>query len=71
MGSPHGFAYTERQDGAVVITHHGRPAATLRGSRAAQFLREAAQDPQLAMARWTGNYKRGNERGARQHPRNR
>jgi hypothetical protein len=23
------------------------------------------------MARWTGNYKRGNERAARAHPRNR
>jgi hypothetical protein len=30
----------------------------------------AAGDPQLVMARWTGNYKRGNERTARDHPRN-
>jgi hypothetical protein len=28
-------------------------------------------EPQLVMARWTGNYKRGNERAAREHPRNR
>nr|WP_063888164.1 hypothetical protein [Streptomyces viridochromogenes] len=28
-------------------------------------------DPQLVMARWTGNHKRGNERTARNHPRNR
>ncbi|MEU7580712.1 hypothetical protein AB0B50_24265 [Streptomyces sp. NPDC041068] len=28
-------------------------------------------DPQLVMARWTGNYKHGNERTARSHPRNR
>jgi hypothetical protein len=31
----------------------------------------AAGDPQLVMARWTGNYKRGNERVAGEHPRNR
>ena len=28
-------------------------------------------DPQLVMARWTGDYRRGNERTARAHPRNR
>lgn len=71
MGSPHGFDYTERPDGTVAITHHGARATVLRGARAAQFLREAERDPQLAMARWTGNYKHGNERTARQHPRNR
>lgn len=39
---------------------------------AARFLAEAeTSDPQLVMARWTGNYKRGNERTARHHPRNR
>ncbi|MEU6074750.1 hypothetical protein [Micromonospora sp. NPDC047074] len=71
MGTAEGFAYVERSDGTVVITHHGRVAATLRGGRAAEFLAEVDDDPQLAMARWTGNYRRGNERTARQHPRNR
>ena len=66
-----GFRYVERGDGTVVITHHGRVASTLRGGRAAQFLAEVDDDPQLAMARWTGNYRRGNERTARLHPRNR
>ncbi|MBY8873841.1 hypothetical protein K7640_18590 [Micromonospora sp. PLK6-60] len=66
-----GFQYVERADGTVVITHHGRPAGTLRGARAAEFLAEVADDPQLVMARWTGNYRRGNERQARRHPRNR
>jgi hypothetical protein len=56
----------------VVITHHGRLASTLRGGRAAAFLAEVADgDAQLVMARWTGNYKRGNERAAAEHPRNR
>jgi hypothetical protein len=66
-----GFRYVERADGSVVITHQGRTAGTLRGGRAAEFLAEVEADPQLVMARWTGNYRRGNERTARQHPRNR
>ncbi|MER6754093.1 hypothetical protein AB0I85_17115 [Micromonospora echinofusca] len=70
MGTAEGFAYVERSDGTVVITHHGRPAGTLRGGRAAEFLAEVDGDPQLVMARWTGNYRRGNERAARRHPRN-
>ncbi|MER7417159.1 hypothetical protein ABT346_10290 [Micromonospora peucetia] len=71
MGTAEGFAYVERSDGTVVINHHGRVAGTLRGGRAAEFLAEVDGDPQLVMARWTGNYRRGNERTARQHPRNR
>ena len=56
----------------VEITHHGARATTLRGSKAAQFLREVeGGDPQELMARLTGNYRRGNERVARDHPRNR
>lgn len=70
MPAPSGFTWTQRGDGSVVITHHGRVAAVLRGARAAKFLAEADADPQLAMARWTGNYKHGNERAARKHPRN-
>ncbi|CAL9407771.1 hypothetical protein [Streptomyces sp. enrichment culture] len=70
MPTPQGFAYTTGQDGTVQITHHGRPATTLRGARAARFLQEVTGNPQLTMARWTGNYKRGNERTARNHPRN-
>ncbi|MFC0504110.1 hypothetical protein [Micromonospora costi] len=70
MGAAQGFRYVERGDGVVVITHHGRVAATLRGGRAAQFLAEVGEEPQLVMARWTGNYRRGNERTAKRHPRN-
>ncbi|MGW0821222.1 hypothetical protein [Streptomyces sp. NPDC002845] len=72
MPKPHGFHYETHADGTVQITHHGHPAGTLRGPRADQFLTEAeTDDPQLVMARWTGNYRRGNERTARNHPRNR
>ncbi|WP_248962639.1 hypothetical protein [Sphaerisporangium perillae] len=71
MATPEGFGYAEFGDGTVRITHRGRPAATLRGSRAAEFLEEVASgDPQQVMARWTGNYRRGNERTAKRHPRN-
>jgi hypothetical protein len=70
--APAGFGFEERADGSVLIVHHGRQAAVLRGGRAARFRQEvAAGDPQLVMARWTGNYRHGNERAARQHPRNR
>lgn len=72
MPRPHGFTYDRRGDDCVVITHHGRSAATLRGARAAAFLTEVESgDPQLVMARWTGSYKFGNERTAKNHPRNR
>lgn len=71
MGTPNGFAYETRGED-VVITHHGTRAAVLRGARAAEFLSEVDRgDPQLLMARVTGNYRRGNERMAREHPRNR
>lgn len=64
MGDPTGFAYHERKNGEVAITHQGRPAAVLRKAAAARFLRDVeTADPQEVMARVTGNYKRGNERG--------
>lgn len=70
MGSPGGFEYVVRGED-VVIRHHGKTATVLRGDRAAEFLTELEQgDPQLLMARVTGNYRRGNERASKQHPRN-
>lgn len=55
----------------VVIRHHGITATVLRGARASEFLDQVARsDPQLLMARLTGDYRRGNERTARRHPRN-
>lgn len=69
-----GFVYRARKSGQVVITHRGRRAAALRGDRAAEFLADMAgmDEPrrQQEMARITGNYRRGNEREARSHPRN-
>ncbi len=69
---PEGFEYAVSAAGEVRIRHHGVLATTLRGRRAADFLEDVAfGDDQLLMARVTGNYRRGNERVARQHPRNR
>lgn len=70
MPSPEGFDYVVRGD-QVMISHHGRIATTLRGRRAQVFLEDVeSEDPQELMARLTGNYRRGNERQARNHPRN-
>ncbi|MET9557072.1 hypothetical protein [Streptomyces sp. NPDC006645] len=72
MTPPTGFGYERHADGSVVITRRGRVASTLRGARAEKFLDQVAGgDAQLVMARWTGAYKFGNERTARDHPRNR
>lgn len=71
MPAPSGFTYEDRGS-EVVISHHGRRATVLRGSAANRFLREVEErDPQELMARATGNYKRGNERMGKGHPRNR
>ena len=61
-------------NGECLIFHRGRKAATLRGRKADEFKTDInntgfAEQQQL-MARLTGNYKRGNERAARNHPRN-
>jgi hypothetical protein len=72
MGKPGGFEWTQRKSGDVVVTHHARVAAILRGKAAIKFVSDVARgDPQEVMARVTGNYKRGSERLARQHSRDR
>lgn len=63
MPAPLGFSYEARKSGEVVITHHGRRAAVLRGMTAERFLSKVERgDDQELMARVTGNYRRGNER---------
>jgi hypothetical protein len=70
-----GFHWEQRRGGEVQVFHHGRLATTLRHRAAADFVAEAedadADSAQQLMARVTGNYKRGNEHQAAQHPRNR
>lgn len=63
---PDGFTWVLRKSGEVVVHHDGRPAANLRGAAAARFLKVADTGDEVAvqnaLARLTGNYKRGNER---------
>ena len=67
---PYGFTYQQVGD-EVVISHDGRRATTLRSAAADRFMAEVQHiDPQALMARLTGNYKHGNERTAKDHPRN-
>ena len=70
-----GFSYRATKRSEVLVHHRGRLATTLRGAAAAEFLLEAegadAAEQQQIMARVTGNYRRGNERLAKSHPRNR
>jgi hypothetical protein len=70
--APAGFAFEVLSSGDVVIMHNARRASTLRGMAATSFLVDVQRgDPQELMARVTGNYKRGNERTASEHLRNR
>jgi phosphatidylserine/phosphatidylglycerophosphate/cardiolipin synthase-like enzyme len=67
------FTYSLLADGRVRISHRGRHVVTLTGNRAATFAARAehadAAERQLLMARFTGNFKRGNERLARERSR--
>ncbi|MEO8344613.1 MAG: hypothetical protein ABI607_02860 [Betaproteobacteria bacterium] len=69
------FAFRIARNGDVSILRHAQVVTTLRASKARDFLAEVDAVPfaeqQQVMARLTGNYKRGNERRAAEHPRNR
>ena len=69
-----GFSFRRVND-QYIISHRGRTATTLRGTKAAEFESDIADmsfnEQQLLMARLTGNYRRENERVAKSHPRNR
>lgn len=69
-----GFSYDSRKNGEVVIKRHGRIITKIGGNKAVRFIEDAScasfEDQQQLMARFTGNYKRGNERKAKQHKRN-
>jgi hypothetical protein len=72
MAEPSGFTYVVRKNGDVVVMHQGITATVLRGRAAERFLSDIERkEPQQVMARVTGNYRRGNERTAARHMRNR
>ena len=69
--SPGDTDYVTDASGQVRIRRGGSVVTVLRAGAARRFLaRVDAEDPQLVMAKATGNYKRGNERAAKRHPRN-
>ncbi len=69
-----GFTFRKMKNSEVHISHHGKHVTTLRDEAAIDFVAEVEDasydEQQQLMARATGNYKRGNERRASQHPRN-
>jgi len=70
-----GFTFQKSKSGDVQIFRHGKPATSLRAKKAADFMdkihNQDFTEQQQMMARVTGNYKRGNERAAKNHPRDR
>ncbi len=60
------FAYRVGKDGKVFITWHGKQVTVLQGKAAQKLLAKVQgaerRDVQLALAKVTGNFKRGNER---------
>jgi hypothetical protein len=67
-----GFTWDVRKDGSVQVRRGGAAVTVVRGGRAAALVAELdAGDPQQVLARWTGSYRRGNERTAKNHERNR
>ncbi|HET9139662.1 hypothetical protein [Actinophytocola sp.] len=64
------FDWRVTKDGQVLVSRGGRVVTTVRGAAAARLLGRLetadADGVQQALARVTGNYKRGNERNAPQ-----
>lgn len=67
------FSYEKAKD-KVCVLWLGRVVMNLSGEKALAFLLRVEQasdeEAQLHMAKLTGNFKRGNERLAKRHPRN-
>jgi hypothetical protein len=70
-----GFTFRIGKNNDLEICHHGKLATRFSGGKAAKSASQLAlasfAEQQQIMARLTGNYKRGNERTARTHQRNR
>ena len=60
------FSYRALKDGKVLIYWHEKHVTTLAGKAAEKFLAKIekleGKEPQLVMAKVTGNFKHGNER---------
>lgn len=64
------FTHLTTKDGRVLVRWHGQQIATVAGTEAAQLVAKLATanraQRQQLLARATGNFKRGNERPARE-----
>ncbi|MGH9250876.1 MAG: hypothetical protein ACRD0W_15325 [Acidimicrobiales bacterium] len=60
------FEYRVTKNGQVFVSRGGRQVSTIAGARAARLIRDLENGDerarQLALAKATGNYRRGNER---------
>jgi hypothetical protein len=69
-----GFVFHASKNGELEIRHHGKFATRFSGAKAIRYTEQLAQLPfaeqQQLMARLTGNYKRGNEKSAKNHSMN-
>jgi hypothetical protein len=69
-----GFSFRVAKSGDILIHRQNKLAATLRGANAISFITKVSRasfgEKQQLMARLTGNYKRGNERQSKEHPKN-
>jgi hypothetical protein len=63
------FSYNTTKDGRLFVGRRGKTVRVLKGLRAQKLARELEvmdpEDVQLALAKATDNFKRGNERGGR------
>jgi hypothetical protein len=69
-----GFVWHTAKNGELEIRHRGKYATKFSGAKAQRYSEQLEQstfeEQQQLMARLTGNYKRGNEKSAKNHPRN-
>lgn len=60
------FAYKITKDRKVLISWHGKQVTILSGNKAEDFITDInetdGKDAQLIMAKFTGNFKHGNEK---------
>jgi len=70
-----GFTFRAFKSGDVEVSRGGRVVTLLRGDTAKSTLARltslSPEGQQQLLARMTGHYRQGNERGASGHPRNR
>ncbi|MCL2227225.1 MAG: hypothetical protein FWB97_06310 [Oscillospiraceae bacterium] len=63
------FSHRITKDGKVFISYYGKQVTALSGKKASGFIKEIEdaehKEAQLIMAKVTGNFKRGNERAAK------